>query len=213
QAQAQEAAANVNENPQVKGQKIWKIAEYDYRDENSDGLWEAEIQAPMVAGKYVYSTYIEYQDPAKAVKEIQAETLIDPEGYVYTETADGYEKRLKGAIVSLWQFNPTEQTYKLWQAKEYSQVNPQLTRDQGEYAFLTPEGIYKLKAEAKGFKDFESDNLRAQEGQNIFFNIKMEAKAGLLAQSGLSNLIKILIIITLSLTIIFLIIKILKTKK
>ena len=167
----------------------------------------------MVSGKYLYSTYIEYEDASKETKEIQAETLIDPEGYVYTETKDGYEKRIKGAVVSLWQFNPAEQTYKLWQAKEYSQVNPQLTKDQGEYAFLTPEGIYKLKAEARGFKHFESDTIVAQEGQNIFYNIKLETSADFLSESGLDDLIKILIIIALTLTIIFLISKIFNKNK
>jgi len=201
------------ETPADSGGKKWRLAQYDYRDENNDGLWEAEILAPMVSGKYLYSTYIEYEDASKETKEIQAETLIDPEGYVYTETKDGYEKRIKGAVVSLWQFNPTEQTYELWQAKEYSQLNPQLTKDQGEYAFLTPEGIYKLKAEARGFKHFESDTIVAQEGQNIFYNIKLETSADFLSESGLDDLIKILIIIALTLTIIFLISKIFNKNK
>jgi hypothetical protein len=207
-AKAQEPLVDISE-----GGKKWKLAQYDYRDETGDGIWEAEIQAPMIAGKYSYSTYIEYQDEGKATKEIQAETLIDPEGYVYAQTKDGYEKRIKGAIVSLWQFNPTAQTYNLWQAKEYSQLNPQLTKDQGEYAFLTPEGMYKLKVEAKGIKTFESENLRAQEGQNIFYNIKLEEKSSFLSGSGLDTLIKILIVIVLILMSVFLITKIFNKNK
>jgi hypothetical protein len=61
------------------------LAEFEYKDDDGDGIWEAEVQMPKVEGEYEIITVIDYEDVKKAVKLI---AVIDSEGYVYEKYED-----------------------------------------------------------------------------------------------------------------------------
>ena len=89
--------------------------------------------------------------------------LIDPSGYVY----DAYSnERLEGVTVTaywvekmeedndaFWDDPPSDGSYgTLWDASEYSQMNPQSTDEEGCYAWDVPEGWWRVKFEMPGYE-------------------------------------------------------------
>lgn len=115
------------------------LLEFEYTDPDGDGIYTAEIEAPLVDGEYEIITVIEYQDPEKGTRAMRLITVVDPEGYVYRRIGSE-EARISGAIVSLSWLNPAVSQYELWQAKDYQQENPQVTDVTGRYSFLVPQG-------------------------------------------------------------------------
>ena len=89
--------------------------------------------------------------------------LIDPSGYVYDAESD---ERLEGVTVTaywvekteedddtFWDSPPTDSSYgTLWDASEYSQMNPLSTDEEGCYAWDVPEGWWRVKFEMPGYE-------------------------------------------------------------
>ncbi|MGB2762451.1 MAG: hypothetical protein WBC21_02820, partial [Minisyncoccales bacterium] len=149
------------------------LAEFELTDPDGDGIYTAEVQAPLVAGEYEIITILDYEDEEIQDKELRVITLVDPEGYVY-ERIKNQELRIKSAKVSLYWLNPETQKYQLWPADEYQQINPQITRETGEYSFLVPEGTYYLKVETENYLTFQSEPFEVREGEGIHKNIELE---------------------------------------
>jgi hypothetical protein len=82
--------------------------------------------------------------------------IVNPEGYVFSQLADG-RLRIKGASVSLYQLNPKTEQYEIWPAEQFLQKNPIVTDETGKYSFLVANGTYKLKAESLGYESYESE--------------------------------------------------------
>ena len=92
---------------------------------------------------------------------------IDPSGYVFdTET----EERLEGVTVTaycieydenntdFWTVPPSDTEYgTVWNALEYSQLNPLTTDIDGRYAWDVPEGWWRVKYEKDGYVTVWSD--------------------------------------------------------
>jgi hypothetical protein len=148
------------------------LIEFEYRDDDKDGIWTAEVQMPKVEGEYEIITVIDYEDVKKAVQLI---VVVDPEGYVYERYGDK-EIRIPGAVVSLFWLNPETKKYEPWPAQEYSQENPQITDITGRYAFLVPSGYYYLKAEAPGYLIYTSKPFYVERGSGIHLNIELKYK-------------------------------------
>jgi hypothetical protein len=151
------------------------LLEFEYTDPDADGIYTAEIQAPVVEGEYEIITVIEYQNPELGKRAIRLITVIDPEGYVYEKDKDK-ETRIPGAIVSIFWLNPETKQYELWPAKEYQQENPQTTDVRGTYSFLVPEGYYYLKVEAPGYLVYDSKPFQVKEGSGVHINIELKTK-------------------------------------
>lgn len=151
------------------------LLEFEYTDPDGDGIYTAEIQAPLVAGEYEIITVMDFDDPELGKKEIRLTTVIDPEGYVYERDGDK-ETRIPGAIISLFWLNPETKQYELWPAKEYQQENPQTTDVRGTYSFLVPEGYYYLKAETPGYLVYDGKPFQVKEGSGVHINIELKTK-------------------------------------
>ena len=149
--------------------------EFEYTDPDGDGIYTAEIQAPLIEGEYEIITVMDFDDPELGKKEIRLITVVDPEGYIYERDGDK-ETRIPGAIVSLWWLNPETKQYELWPAKEYQQENPQTTDVRGTYSFLVPEGYYYLKAETPGYLVYDGKPFQVKEGSGIHINIELKTK-------------------------------------
>lgn len=151
------------------------LMEFEYTDPDEDGIYTAEIQAPLVEGEYEIITVMDYEDPDLGMKEIRLITVIDPEGYVY-EKDGNKETRIPGAIISLFWLNPEAKQYELWPAKEYQQENPQITDATGKYSFLVPEGSYYLKVEAPSYLIYDGKPFQVKEGSGVHVNIELKTK-------------------------------------
>lgn len=151
---------------------------FAYADEDNDGIWTAEIYAPIVEGEYEIITLIEYEDPELGMRMIKLTTVIDPEGYVYRVESDGIKARIPNAVISIYQLNSQNSEYKLWQANDYNQKNPQTTDDTGRYSFLVQEGTYYMTVKAAGYLSYQSDPFIIQEGAGVHQNIELKAKGG-----------------------------------
>jgi hypothetical protein len=169
------------------------LAEFEYKDDDGDGIWEAKVQMPKVEGEYEIITVIDYEDVKKSVKLI---AVIDPEGYVYEKYGDK-EIRIPGAVVSLFWLNPETKKYELWPANEYSQENPQITDVTGGYAFLVPPGYYYLKVEAPGYLPYISKPFYVKESSGVNFNIELKSKYWMLKIIDWKTILLIMLVILL----------------
>jgi len=150
------------------------LTEFVYNDEDGDGIYTADIQAPVPEGEYEIITVIEYKDEEYGTKIVRLITVIDPEGYIY-EKIRGKQLRISGAIVSLHWLNTKEKKYQLWPAKEYQQENLQITDVRGSYSFLVPEGMYYLQVDAPGYISYIGKPFNVSQGGGVHFNIEMKS--------------------------------------
>jgi len=151
------------------------LTQFEYTDSDGDGIYTAEIQAPVIEGEYEIITVMDYKSIELGQKEIRLITIIDPEGYVYEKIGDK-EARVSDATVFIFWLNPDTNQYELWPAKKYQQENPQTTNATGKYSFLVPEGSYYLKVEASGYPIYEGESFEVKEGSGIHFNIELKGK-------------------------------------
>ena len=147
------------------------IFEFEYTDSDRDGIYTADIQTPQVEGEYEVITIIDYADKKQGVKEIRMVTVIDPDGYIYEKDAQDREIRVKDAKVSIYEVRSGQED--LWDAKKYSQDNPQITDKTGRYAFLVPEGTYYITVESDGYNIYRSELFDVRDGNPVHKNIEL----------------------------------------
>ena len=185
--------------PQEKPVRIKErlvMLEFEYTDPDNDGIYTAEIQAPLVEGEYEIITVMDFEDPRLGTKEIRLITVVDPEGYVFEKYGDK-ETRIPGAIVSIYWLNLETKQYELWPATEYQQENPQITNATGKYSFLVPEGSYCLKVEAPGYLIYNGKPFQVKEGSGVHINIELKTKYWWLKIVDWKTILLILVIILL----------------
>ena len=174
--------------------------EFDYLDEDNDGIYTTGITTPPVEGTFEILTAISYKYQ-KTPKIVRLTTVIDPEGYVYETTRKGIEARIPNATVSLY-FKTQTEDYILWPASEFNQENPQITTNNGKYSFLVPEGTYYLKIEANDYHSYQSNNFEVREGESIHEDVELEViRSWFDVVFGTRMLMIILIIVGLGLLI------------
>ena len=79
--------------------------------------------------------------------------VIDPSGTIINSVTS---KALSGAKVTVY-FKDANGKEKVWNADDYSQLNPVLTSVNGEFAWDVPEGLWKVKVSKEGYISSESD--------------------------------------------------------
>lgn len=164
-----------------KGEKIeieqkLVLSEFEYFDEDKDGIYTARISSPLVHGEYEIISIMEYKDVSLGKKELRLVAVIDPEGYIYEKNGNK-ETRLPDARVSLFWKNPKGGNFELWPAKDYQQVNPQKTDKSGAYSFLVTEGVYRLVVSVGGYYDFKGDEFSVEEGRGVHENIELQPRS------------------------------------
>lgn len=165
------------------------LSEFNFQDEDRDGLWTADLTTPQVAGEYELITVLNYQDLKLGAKTLRLITVVDPEGYVYRRDVDGIEARIPNTTVSIYWFNNETKQYELWDAKKYQQQNPQMTDHRGTYSFLVPPGSYYLKAEAAGYTTLQSDPFDVVVGSGVHMNLELKRQADWKDQLNWQNLL------------------------
>ena len=92
--------------------------------------------------------------------------IIDPSGFVYEGVTSN---RVEGAKVTaywipydeentdFWNETPDTSQKVLWNAEEYSQLNPLYTDADGNYSWDVPEGWWKVVCEKEGYETYETE--------------------------------------------------------
>lgn len=80
--------------------------------------------------------------------------VIDPSGTVYEAVLSN---PVEGAEVTIYCLDPESGKETLWNAADYEQQNPQLTGEDGAYAWDVPEGKWKVVCKKEGFDTAESE--------------------------------------------------------
>ena len=164
-----------------KGEKVeieqkLLLGEFEYQDDDKDGIYTAQITSPLVHGEYEIISIIEYKNISLGKKELRLIAVIDPEGYVYKKNGNE-ETRASNAKVSLLWKNLKSGNFELWPAKQYQQTNPQKTDKSGSYTFLVPEGVYKLTVSSDGYYDFEGKEFAVEDGRGVHENIEIKPRS------------------------------------
>lgn len=154
-----------------QAENLMVLQQFEYTDPDHDGIFTANINTPYSQGEYQIVTVLNYTDQ-NSPKVLRLITVIDPEGYVYQAAGDN-QTRIRNATVSMMRLNEATGKYELWNAKNFAQRNPQVTNQTGDYAFLVPEGTYKISVEASGYKTYVSETFTAQEGDSLHENIEL----------------------------------------
>lgn len=98
--------------------------------------------------------------------------LTDPFGVVYDADTN---KPIDGAVVTLME--KTKNGDFLWPAEKYlNQLNPQITKNDGTFSFLTPAGTYYLVASKEEYRPFRSNDIIVKE-EAIEYNIPLVSKS------------------------------------
>ena len=80
--------------------------------------------------------------------------IIDPSGYVYEAVTSN---RLSGVTATVYYQDPETGKAVLWDAGEYDQINPIITRGDGIYAWDVPEGLWQVRYELDGYDTVTTD--------------------------------------------------------
>jgi hypothetical protein len=90
-------------------------------------------------------------------------TLIDQDGYVFDENAwnsQGITLTLAGITVTCEYSDTATNEWTVWQAWAYDQqINPQVTGEDGYYAFFVPPGTYRITASQPDYWPYASPDI------------------------------------------------------
>ena len=88
------------------------------------------------------------------------QVTIDPEGTVF-DVMTGLP--IAGATVACMQADLSaadgQQSFSLWPAADFDQINPQSVAADGYFSFFTPQGTYRLNVNKTGYQPYESIDL------------------------------------------------------
>ena len=169
------ALSAANPPPVVKNSTTGVLVQKFAYVEVQPGVFKTEINAPTAEGEYEVTTIVSYKDASITPTETKLITVVDPEGYVYQQVADG-KLRIENANVSIYWLNPDTKKYEPWQAEKFLQKNPILTDDTGKYSFLVPQGTYYLTASATNYANFKSVPFEIKEDNGVRIDIELKKK-------------------------------------
>ncbi len=151
------------------------LLQFAYTDPDGDGIYTANITSPVPAGQYRIVTIMNYEDPSLGSRQVELIAVVDPEGRIY-QNVNGQQLIISGAVVTLYHLNSDTKKYEVWPAENFLQSNPVITDIKGIYSFLVPDGIYYIKAEAKGYVTYEGSPFTVQQGGGIHTDIVLKPK-------------------------------------
>ncbi len=151
----------------------WKIKEFYYNDEDNNGIYKAQIKLPGSESNYTIRTLIAYENGN--IKSIDTPLIVNSHGYVYQDAKIGMI-RVSEAKITLFKLNEQTKQYEIFESSSYNKENPQTTNQDGTYSFLAAKGTYRIKVQAKDYKDYISKEFSIKDGEPINFNIELKRK-------------------------------------
>lgn len=138
---------------------------YLLRADQGGEVYSATLTAPTKASNYdLYFSILNYQYSKIAKTEGYMEIkkfgkIISPKfGNLFVKAVGASENDLGnpvyGAVITLYNFE--NGVAKRWAGEKYSQFNPLLSNQYGQYGFLAPNGRYIIKAERDNYYEYTS---------------------------------------------------------
>ena len=125
---------------------------------------------------------------SKKKKVSTAKTSVDPSGFVYETFEDN---RIEGVTATLYYEN-VDRCMEIWDAEEYNQVNPQLTDNDGNYAWDVPEGLWQVVYSKEGYETAKSEKLVVPPPQlNVNIEMVSTEPAHIVQMSNLGDKVRI----------------------
>ena len=148
---------------------------YPLSDPDGDGVFTGTFD-PGSSGNLVIVLVVEVEGDQQTM---QIGSTIDPDGYVYDvelTASTGITQTVAGVTVTLEVLDTVRGRWLEWDAWLYGQVNPQVTGEDGYFAFFTPPGQYRLVVDgrAQGYALFVSPVLTVVD-EPIRFNVPLVA--------------------------------------
>lgn len=78
--------------------------------------------------------------------------------------------------ITLFNFDFISNTWVIWDAEAFGQINPLITDLSGKYSFMVPQGRYYVEASLPGFHVLESEILDFSKTSLINFDLPLESK-------------------------------------
>ena len=134
------------------------------------GKWQADFTFWLAEPHSSYEIWLEWQCGAVTERVLLMFILIDPYGFVYDQSLVNGGSAIGDSLIlnaKVTCYVKVGDSWVVWPAGLYGQVNPQFTDSStddgvmtpGFYSYLTPSGRYKIKAVAPGYQPFESEVL------------------------------------------------------
>ncbi len=131
------------------------------------GEWQVDFTFWLAEPHSSYEIWLEWQCGPVTERVLLMFILIDPYGYVYDQSLVNSGSAIDDALLlnaKVTCYVKVGNSWVVWPAGLYGQVNPQFTDSStddgvmtpGFYSYLTPSGRYKIKAVAPGYQPFES---------------------------------------------------------
>jgi len=116
------------------------------------GLWSGIINFPQ---KGIYSLTTKSIDGAgnQTERKLNDVVVVEP-GQLRNKIT---QELTKGAKISLYYNDPYSDTWVVWDALPFGQVNPQITEEDGLFRYFLPAGKYYFKINAPGYYQTVSD--------------------------------------------------------
>jgi hypothetical protein len=172
--------------PAVPGQDLLealfqpKLPQNSQAANQNGGFVEYEAILPQIPGE-IYMVLCIGEDQGDGTVEVEVPLgveLIDPDGYVY-DANQGLEAVIEGAVVTCDQYDEDLQSWSRWPAELYeSQINPQVTAEDGYYAFFVPPGLYRVRAESGGYLPHISPDIRVI-SEIVHYNVPLNKGGGI----------------------------------
>ncbi|MDE1970837.1 MAG: hypothetical protein KGI50_04670 [Patescibacteria group bacterium] len=115
--------------------------------------YEGLTITPVQEGHYPFTITFRYRD--NTIEQIPGILVVDPTGTVY-EIQDNKHIPVPNARIALYMLNSGTRQYDLWPAGSYHQVNPEMSGNDGSYAFFVPAGTYYIEVAKEGYLSYAS---------------------------------------------------------
>lgn len=120
---------------------------------NDDTRYGGNITVPRKPGNYqIYVSIYDFR--SKKLTRLAGFLTVAEFGQIKDFFSDTGTDAVPGALISLFSYD--EGQIRKWQANDYSQFNPLLSNQLGQYGFIVPNGRYQLKAEKEGYLPYSS---------------------------------------------------------
>ncbi|MFC4386672.1 carboxypeptidase regulatory-like domain-containing protein, partial [Gracilibacillus marinus] len=130
--------------------------EYDFHQKEGSNTYQLRIPGNWSSyGEQLMELVYEVDGQDVRMPIMQVIVLIDPSGYVFEGSMDN---RLEGAkaIVEQLQANNEREFWRMWDAENYGQINPQITDEDGRYGWDVIQGDWRVIFSKEGYETYTS---------------------------------------------------------
>lgn len=158
----------------VKAQVKTKEETFDLHAQPGTSLWYGDVHFASAGEREI--TIAATDGANNRIERVVSVASVEDFGKVFNSANDAV---VEGAAVSLYYYQPTAQTWYLWDGASYGQKNPQQTDSYGNYSFMVPPGRYYIEIKSHGYVTVHSEILDLTETSILNTDIRLRPKQSL----------------------------------